>query len=414
MTTRNLRFGSWILAFVVTILLLTAAALADPAAPPSPAGGTVPPPRPIYAPLIHNATPPEPTLVMGISAGDEFTCALSTLEEVYCWGAHTVDPWINAQRQFDVVPLKVEGLERVQQISAGTDHVCALLLDKTVQCWGWNIYGQLGDGSKTESATPVAVPGLTGVAQLEAGTRGTCVLLEDSSVECWGTMILNEENEFVEHFFATPTQIEGLESGVAQISMGGMHGCALMDAGGVKCWGPNFRGALGNGTLDDSLAAVDVVGLPEDIVSVAAGIHRACAITSEGALKCWGSNEFDNLGDGSDVDYSTTPVDVVGMESGVRTVDIGLYSACATMDDGTVRCWGTGTLGDGSGESSSTPVEVVDLENAWEVTVGRFHTCAVTTMQGATCWGENYYGQLGNGSVLNRLTPTWVAGMDNR
>lgn len=386
--------------------------LAQDSSPAAPAGGTVPPlPADIYLPLIENGTPPAPTLVASASAGDEFACALSTAGDVSCWGWHTVDAWVEMLPQFDVAPVPVAGIEDVQQISAGMVHACALLADKSVACWGDNLYGQLGSGNNEPSLSPVIVPNLTSVTHVEAGTRGTCVLLDNGSVQCWGTMILREDEEFVDHHFAVPTQVEGLEEGVAAISMRGLHGCALMENGSVKCWGPNARGALGDGTLNDSLAAVDVAGLPDGIVAISAGIQRTCAITAEGGVKCWGSNEYNNLGDGSDVAYSLTPVDVVGLDSGVRSVDVNYYRTRAVKQDDTVWCWGMGApLGDGVSLESPTPVQVADMGNAEQVTSGRYFSCAVTAAQSVRCWGGNHYGQLGNGTTLDAPLPTRVVG----
>ena len=112
----NSRFTRGVVVPILALLLLAfgnAAVRGE-----EPAGSTLPP-LPIHLPTVYNGTPLQAIPVASVSAGSEYACALSVAGEVYCWGWHTVDPWLNGKRQFDVVPIKVAGLANVRQISAG-------------------------------------------------------------------------------------------------------------------------------------------------------------------------------------------------------------------------------------------------------------------------------------------------------
>jgi alpha-tubulin suppressor-like RCC1 family protein len=168
------------------------------------------------------------------------------------------------------------------------------------------------------------------------------------------------------------TPMLGLSSSIASlpplqnitaIAAGGYHTCAVTAGGGVKCWGKNRTGALGDGTTVNRRTPVDVVGLSSGVTAIAAGNDHTCAVTASGGVKCWGANGFGGLGDGTTVSRST-PVEVVGLSSGVTAIAAGFGHTCSVPASGGARCWGAngfGQLGDGTTANRSTPVEVVTL-----------------------------------------------------
>ena len=230
---------------------------------------------------------------------------------------------------------------------------------------------------------------------------------------------------------ATPVDVVGLSSGVRAVSSGWNFTCAVTNAGGVKCWGYNLRGQLGDGTTANSSVPVDVVGLSSGVRAVSAGVFHACAVMIRGAVKCWGLNHRGQLGDGSTTE-SSVPVDVMGLSAGVRTVSAGIWHTCAVSAAGGAKCWGQnnyGQLGDGTTTDRHEPVDVVGLTsgvamiatgNGGDGVADGSHTCAVTTTgPGAgshaggsvKCWGINTLGQLGDGTTVDRLVPVDVSGL---
>jgi len=139
--------------------------------------------------------------------------------------------------------------------------------------------------------------------------------------------------------------VVGLASGVVAIAAGGEHACALITSGGVKCWATTLRPARRQQQLD-SIDPVEVVGLTSGVTAIAAGGERTCALTTSGGVKCWGYNNRGQLGDNSNTDR-WTPVDVVGLTSGVVAIAAGLEHTCA------LTAWRNQVLGFGMCLASS-------------------------------------------------------------
>src|SRR6476620_6971432 len=169
-----------------------------------------------------------------------------------------------------------------------------------------------------------------------------------------------------------PAQAVGL---ITRLSAAPDHTCALTNEGGVKCWGLNEHGQLGDGTLNTSTTPVDVSGVSSGVLEVSAGYSETGSLSTGGGVECWGYNADGQLGDGTTND-STTPVDVVGLSSGIVAISTGpggqgAAHACGVTTGGDVMCWGS--------NYGSTPVLVGSPSSFAAVSAGQTHTCALTT-----------------------------------
>jgi len=194
---------------------------------------------------------------------------------------------------------------------------------------------------------------------------------------------------------------------VSSVSAGLGFTCAVSD-GGVKCWGKNDVGQLGNGSTTLSTYPVQVTGLTSGVSSVAAGKDFACAVMLDATVQCWGSNASGQFGSGDTVS-STVPVDI-GI-SDVSAIAAGTNSTCFIVS-GAVQCAGANTngrLGNSSTVSSSSPVST-GISNATSVAVGGDFACAVSS-NAVKCWGANTQGQLGIGNTTQKLTPTSITSL---
>lgn len=328
--------------------------------------------------------------------------------------AKTVDPTVLVEPATPPQPLGV------RRLSAGMDHTCAINNAGVAKCWGWNYNGQLGDGTAGPDATmvttPVPVWGGGIDAAVDAGAWGSCGLTGTGAAKCWG--YLPGLAGYLPGPDFTPVNVEGWTSGVAAISVGASHVCAIVGAGDVMCWGSNHHGELGNGTLTDGASApgATVAGLGAGVKAISAGVDFTCALTSVGGVKCWGRNDLGQLGDGTSI-ASPRPVDVIGLTSGVLAVSAKWDHACAVTQLGSVKCWGdneAGQLGNGNRLATWTPVSVAGLPSeVAAVAVGGTHTCALTRLGGVVCWGFNEVGQLGDGTTTDRLAPVAVVGLSS-
>jgi hypothetical protein len=365
--------------------------------------------------LVASGAPAAPAFT-AIAADYHRSCALMTGGQPVCWG-YSSRQRENGLNRDSNTPESVVGLGRgIRAIAPASTHACALTGGGGVRCWGNNRSGQLGNGSAaTGSRLPVGVAGLaSGVTAIDAGTivsggGHTCALTTGGGVKCWGTGFMGALGNGAKVNSRTPVDVVGLGSGVQAISAGGGHTCALTTGGAVKCWGTNLFGQLGDGTsVNEKSSPVNVVGLSGGIKAISAGWFHSCALTVGGGVKCWGQGGAI----GVNRPISTVPVDVAGATSGIGAISAGGRHTCALTTGGGAKCWGQnglGQLGDGGQNNTIGPVDVVGLSSGVSsIVAGYNHTCAVTTAGVAKCWGNGYSGALGTGSTSVSRTPVDV------
>lgn len=356
--------------------------------------------------------------VIAIAAGGNHTCALLETGAVRCWGANASGQLGDGSTAQRLTPTDVSGLDGgVAAIAAGANHTCARSSAGGFTCWGSNAFGQLGDGSTINRLIPNEVADPGGVAELVAGSDHTCVRTRAGAITCWGRNTFGQLGDGSTSFRPTPNLVSVLGRGLAAITAGGRHTCARTGAGAAKCWGLNTSGQLGDGSVTPRSTPVDVSGLDSGVVAIAGGFAHTCALSSAGAVRCWGDNLGGQLGDGSSASRQLTPVAVSGLASGLVAITAGTAHTCALSHAGAVKCWGDnalGQVGDGSTSARPTPVDVSGLSSGvTAIAAGDAHTCALLGTGAIRCWGSNTVGELGDGTTTRRLTPVDVSGLSS-
>ncbi|MFM7062043.1 MAG: RCC1 domain-containing protein, partial [Actinomycetes bacterium] len=366
-----------------------------------------------------NRTTPVTTNALGllgtvaVSAGPGATCAIAPAGQTACWGSTSNGLQGNGTSSgLQTSPLPLAFTYGATAVTAGASHTCAIVAEGSLKCWGLNTDGQLGDNTTTNRNVPTFSSPLGSVA-VSAGTAHTCALRFDGTARCWGDNTYGQvgDGTTVDRLTAVPV---GGVSGAVAITTGTFHSCALLSNGTARCWGDNANGQLGDGTTTQRNSSVAVTGL-SGAVSISSGDFHTCAGLLDGTMRCWGTGAA--LGTGS-LAAQLTPQPVTGL-GGVFTIDAGNNHTCASLGNGVVfaalSCWGQnsdGRLGDGTTTTRTSPVPASALDNVSAVSAGLGHTCAV--VEGGTaprCWGDNTYGQLGDGTVVQRNSPTAVSSL---
>jgi alpha-tubulin suppressor-like RCC1 family protein len=307
---------------------------------------------------------------VAVSTAYGHTCALTAAGTVLCWGDNNAGGLGDGSTTPSLVPVAVMGLSSpvVAIAAGGTGYTCALTTAGGILCWGGNHFGTLGDGTTTDSLVPVPVSGLaSGVAAISAGEDHVCAVTTTGSLQCWGNngwgQLGNDYGPPGYWASNVPLTVPGFSSGVAAATAAGSHTCALTTAGGVQCWGSNTYGEVGNGTTGQISVPVPVVGLSSGVTALTAGHNHTCALMMGGSLECWGAGldgEFGNNG----MTNSLVPVPAFGLSSGVTAITAGNWHTCALLATGRVECSGANDrseLGDDSPAMlSAVPVPVAE------------------------------------------------------
>ena len=349
-----------------------------------------------------------------IAAGSRHSCALHQGGTISCWGNNGWGQLGDGTRDVSRVPVRVVGIADATAIAAGDFYSCALREGGTISCWGDNRVGQLGDGTDDGSLVPVQVVGIadataiaTGSGWVGSGGSGhSCALREGGTISCWGSNDSGQLGDGTEDVSLVPVQVANITDATA-IATASRHSCALHQGGTISCWGWNYYGQLGDGTEDDvSLVPVQVANIA-DATAIATGGTHSCALREGGTISCWGNNYNRQLGDGTAGGVSSVPVQVANITNAtaIATASGGIHShSCALREGGTISCWGSnnsGQLGDGTDDGSSVPVQVANITNATAIATGGggnySHSCALREGGTISCWGNNYWGRLGDG-----------------
>lgn len=266
----------------------------------------------------------------------------------------------------------------------------------------------------TERSSPLQISGGDEEMMIALGAAHTCILLGDG-VQCWGNNQSGQlgDGGWIHRRF--PAHVVDLDEPIAALTAGDNHTCALTVNGALFCWGDNLHGQLGLGSANNHNRPVQVA-LVEPVRAVAAGANHTCVL-AESAVLCWGKNTDGQMGNGT-VSLTSAPVTVEGISYGVVAIAAGGNHTCALTIGSRVQCWGENTfgqLGNGNTSDQSTPVDIQrPFSQILELAAGDAHTCALTVLGTVFCWGRNNHGQLGDRNTLDRLAPTSVSRLSSR
>lgn len=267
----------------------------------------------------------------------------------------------------------------------------------------------------TSEPVPILPPPLssTFITKISTTNGVRCAVFGPTQkVRCYGLgtysgFEVTDQNKFVE--------IKDSE-GAIQVANAQYFACALMKNKTVKCWGSNPYGQLGNGTIENSNTASQVLNLT-NVKKISLGSYFACALKEDQTVWCWGRNDGSVMITGHSEYQILNAVQASGLEN-VIDINSGSYHSCAILATHQIKCWGesgSGQLGNNSTVKSLDPVIVSGVENALQVgaSKGTSFTCALLNTGKVNCWGDNRYGQLGNGSLDSSLIPLEVSGLEN-
>jgi RHS repeat-associated protein len=297
-----------------------------------------------------------------------------------------------------------------QSIAVGTNHVCALLLGGGVSCWGSDTSGQLGNGATTGNVvsppSAIQLPGGAKATAIAAGDLHTCALLQSGQISCWGSdgsgQLGNGAVTGTKDVPQAPVALPATSA--TAIAAAGNSTCAVLNTGGVSCWGSDSTGQLGNGSAASQVSPPSAIALPAGTtaVSVVAGLLTVCAVLNTGGVSCWGSDLYGQLGDGSPYGATSTtptaPLVLPGTGTTARAVSVGYGFACALLSTYRVSCWGADTNGQ-IGNGPATPLVIappapVALPSAMAVgaaaiDVGDNGVCVIRVDNQLSCWGKS-------------------------
>lgn len=362
--------------------------------------GTLDPPFELATSLL-------PIDTLEVCMGGAFGCARLSGGTVQCWGYGADGAIGNGMMVMRATPAPVTGIVDAVQVACGETHACARLRSGALRCWGGNQGGQLGNGSLRTSDLPVEVVGVTNAVEVRLQAGSLARLADGSLVYCH---VIEDDLSRATDFVTpqtSPAPVQGLDQARA-VSVGGSHACALRSDGTVRCWGSNSNGQIGDGTALLRATATSVPAV-SNVVSLSSGSSHTCAATATGEVWCWGANTYGQLGDGTRLDRFA-PTRVSGL-SGVSQVSASGAHTCARLGDGSVRCWGyndQGRLGTGTTIDSVTPVAVPGLDQVVELNASLATTCARRMDGTVRCWG---LAPLGNGTRTTASTPTLLPGI---
>ncbi len=342
-------------------------------------------------------------------------CGLTPSWWVQCWGSNSDWQLWDGTTTWRNELAYVSWLESwVIDITSWVHYSCAALSTGWVKCWWANWYWNLWDNSTTDRNTPVDVLWITNAIQISAWDSHACATLSSGGIQCWGQNSdwrlwdgsTNQRN--------IPVNVIWI-SNATQVSAGYQHTCAILSTGWIQCWGNSgSNGTLWNGDTSvwESSTPINVVNFDSDTaVQLSAGYHHTCATLSTGNIKCWWRWNLGQLWYWTDEwfpNYKTSPISVVGISNALQ-VSTSEFISCATLSTGEARCWwrwSSNQLWNGTSTDANTPVAIIWVTNANSISIWQHDTCISLKDWWVQCWGQNFSWHIWDGTSTN--TPSHI------
>jgi uncharacterized repeat protein (TIGR02543 family) len=369
-----------------------------------------------------------------VSGGWGHSLILTRGGKVFSWGDNgsgqlgKVTTTIRTKPGSVIMP-ELENDEIIEKIFTQSEHSFALTSNGRILGWGDNSQGQVGDGTKNNLFTPtfISINGLhigETIQSMSLGDGFTLALTTLGRLFSWGFNGSGQLGDSTTTSSIVPkvvlfTDLQDSET-IQYISAGSSHSLAITNIGNVYAWGSNLAGKLGDGTTVQKLVPtlIDFFELNngESIISVSAGSSHTLALSTSGRIFSWGYNASGRLGDGTTNNKNTpTLITFPQLENGekIQNIHAAGYHSLALSTMGRVFSWGrngSGQLGDGTLTNKLIPtlISISQLQNdetIKQLSAGSTHSLAVTTTGRIFSWGSNFYGELGNGTLTIRTSP---------
>lgn len=340
-----------------------------------------------------------------VTAGARHTCALTTSERAYCWGANLQGQLGDSSRIDSPAPVAVAGGHTFLMIDAGLEITCGVTTLSEAYCWGRNSAGALGNAAMVRSIVPVPVTGGLLFHSVTVGADHVCGLTVEGAAFCWGS---NADGQLGTNDTASSPRPLPVPGGLRfrELTAGDAHTCGIATNGLAYCWGSNDRGQLGIGSRRTPLGP-QPVAFRRHWRMLSAGSRYTCGITAErhSALYCWGDNFYEQINPHTAVGARGDPIlwspTFAGEPLNLRSVSAGRWHTCLVRngDVNPVSCRGA-NLDEQLGRNV--------LGKYVQVAAGDAHTCALRKDGAIFCWGRNDAGQLGDGTLFGHQVPVQV------
>lgn len=370
-----------------------------------------------------------------LSMGAGFACSIDELSDLWCWGHndhHQIDP---GTELVVTVARRVDTDRKYKQVSTGRAHVCAIAESGELFCWGANDRNQITVGVRGDIEQPTKIEftgGPEAWRSVSAGFQSTCAIADDGRLFCWGRNDFGQLGIGNTMDVGTPVPVASELTDWKFVALGGgqrfgQHACGVSESAGLLCWGSNTYGQLGDPVVTQSVVPLEIAGLG-NVTALGLAAYSSCAV-SDGDLYCFGYNVYGSLGDPTvivpDGGILSTPTLASNLRGGWTELGAAEIVGCGLFED-EVYCWGNTRNGNGVGGGAWLPglqsfTKVAD--GAQHVAVGfnesidSFDDVMIDLENGCfigagaiRCWGDNRFGQLGQGATAETAVPLEIAG----